>query len=164
MKVEARLDELGLVLPEPFRAPSGLELPFPWVRVLGDRVFVSGHGPQSPGGPMAEPLGKVGRDLDVEQARYAAQLTALSVLASLKREFGDLDRVTAWLRVFGMVNAAPGFNQMPAVINGFSDLIVELYGPEIGRHARSAVGLAELPFNIPVEIEAEVQIDGNTRA
>jgi enamine deaminase RidA (YjgF/YER057c/UK114 family) len=79
-------------------------------------------------------------------------------LGSLKRELGDLDRITAWLRVFGMVNVAAGFDQTPRVINGFSDLIVELYGPEVGAHARSAVGLAELPLHIPVEIEAEVEI------
>jgi enamine deaminase RidA (YjgF/YER057c/UK114 family) len=81
------------------------------------------------------------------------------VLGSLQRVLGDLDRVTAWLRVSGMVNAAPGFTGMPAVINGFSDLIVGLWGDEAGGHARSAVGLAELPFGIPVEIEAEVAID-----
>jgi enamine deaminase RidA (YjgF/YER057c/UK114 family) len=82
----------------------------------------------------------------------------LAVLGSLKRELGDLDRVTAWLRIFGMVNAAPGFNRTPAVVNGFSDLILELYGPEVGRHARSAIGVAELPVSMPVEIEAEVEI------
>jgi enamine deaminase RidA (YjgF/YER057c/UK114 family) len=91
-------------------------------------------------------------------AYAAAQLTALGILGDLKRALGDLDRVTAWLRVFGMVNAAPGFNQTPAVINGCSDLILELYGPEAGVHARSAIGVAELPFDIPVEIEAEVEI------
>ena len=80
------------------------------------------------------------------------------MLASLKRELGNLDRVAAWLRVFGMVNSAPRFSQQPAVINGFSDLILELYGPERGRHARSAVGMAALPFEMPVEIEAEVAL------
>ena len=85
---------------------------------------------------------------------------ALSILGSLKRELGELDRVTAWLRVFGMVNSAPGFDRQPSVINGFTELILELYGPERGAHARSAVGMAELPFGIPVEIEAEVEIDG----
>ena len=88
----------------------------------------------------------------------SARLTALAILGSLERELGDLNRVRAWLRVFGMVNAAPGFDQMPWVINGFTDLIVELWGPEAGSHARSAVGLAELPLGVPVEIEAEVAI------
>ncbi len=157
-KVEEKLMALGLVLPQPFKAPAGVKLPFSWVRVRGNRVFISGHSPQNPDGSIARPLGKVGAEVSLEQGYQAARLTALSILGDLKRILGDLDRIAAWLRVFGMVNAAPGFNQMPAVINGFSDLIFELYGPERGDHARSAVGLAELPFNIPVEIEAEVEI------
>jgi len=160
MRVERKLEELGLTLPEPMATPAGVRLPFPWVRVRGSRVYVSGHGPQRPDGSIAVPLGKVGADLTLEQGYAAARLVGLSILASLKRELGDLDRVTAWLRVFGMVNSAPGFRSQPAVINGCSDLILELYGPEAGAHARSAVGLFELPFGIPVEIEAEVEIDG----
>lgn len=159
MKIEARLEELGLVLPEPFKTPPGLQIPFLWVRVRGNRAYLAGHGPQAQDGSIAEPLGKVGADVTVEQAYNAARLTALAMLGNLKRELGDLDRVTAWLRVFGMVNAAPGFNRTTAVINGFSDLIVELYGPEVGRHARAAIGVAELPFDMPVEVEAEVEID-----
>ena len=157
-KVEDKLRELGLALPEPVKTPPGAKLPFPWVRVRGNRAYVSGHPPQNPDGSLARPLGKVGADLTVDEAYQAARLTALSILGSLKRELGDLDRVAAWLRVFGMVNSAPGFDQQPLVINGFSDLILELYGPERGLHARSAVGMAELPFGIPVEIEAEVEI------
>ena len=156
--VEARLQQLGLTLPEPMRTPSGVALPFPWVRMHGNRAYISGHGPQKPDGSLAHPLGKVGADLTVEEGYQAARLVALSILGSLQRELGDLDRVTAWLRVFGMVNSAPGFNQQPLVINGFSDLILELYEPERGSHARSAVGMAELPFDIPVEIEAEVEL------
>ncbi len=158
-KIEQRLAALGLVLPEPIRPPAGVLLPFRFVRVSGRRAFVSGHAPQLPDGAIAGPLGKVGRTLTVEQGYAAARLTALSVLGSLKRELGDLDRVSAWLRVFGMVNSAAGFNRQPSVINGFSDLIIELWGPEAGAHARSAVGMAELPFDIPVEVEAEVEID-----
>lgn len=158
--VRARLRALGLEPAAPLVLPAGTTLPFPWVRVHGDRAFVSGHAPQNADGSLARPLGKVGLDLTLEQAQQAARLTALAILGTLERELGDLDRVTAWLRVFGMVNVAPGFQRMPAVINGFTELIVELYGPERGRHARSAVGLAELPFGIPVEIEAEVEIDG----
>ena len=120
---------------------------------------MSGHGPQNPDGSLAMPLGKLGRELGVDEGYRAARLTALSILGSLKRELGDLDRVRAWLRVFGMVASAPGFTQQPAVINGCSDLILELYGPDAGKHSRSAVGMAELPFNMPVEIEAEVEID-----
>ncbi len=157
-QIEAKLRELGLVLPEPLKLPPEMRLPFAWVRVRGNRAYIAGHGPQNPDGTLAEPLGKVGADLTLEEAYHAARLTALSILGSLKRELGDLDRVAAWLRVFGMVNSAPGFNQQPLVINGFSDLIIELYGPERGMHTRSAVGMAELPLNIPVEIEAEVEI------
>ncbi len=147
------------MLPEPMQAPEGVRLPFAFARLEGRRVYVSGHGPQAPDGSIAPPRGKVGADVSPAEAYEAARLTGLSILGTLKRELGDLDRVTAWLRVLGMVNAAPGFTDLPSVINGFSDLILELYGPEIGRHARSAVGLAELPFGIPVEIEAEVAID-----
>jgi hypothetical protein len=103
-------------------------------------------------------LGKLGRELTVEQGYTAARLTGLSILGSLHRALGNLDRISAWSRVFGMVNSAPGFNQQPSVINGFSDLILELFGPVVGAHCRSAVGLAELPFNIPVEIEGEVEL------
>jgi enamine deaminase RidA (YjgF/YER057c/UK114 family) len=120
--------------------------------------MISGHVPQSSDGSLAKPLGKLGHEVSLEQGYLAARLTAVSILGSLKRTIGNLDRVTAWSRVFGMVNAAPGFTQLPNVINGFSDLVLEIYGPEIGAHSRSAVGVAELPFNIPVEVEAEVEI------
>jgi enamine deaminase RidA (YjgF/YER057c/UK114 family) len=159
-KIEQRLEALGLVLPEPLRLPEGVRLPFAWVNVRGDVAFVSGHGPQEADGATAEPFGAVGLEVTVEQAQVAARKTALSMLGSLKRELGDLDRITSWRRVHGMVNCAPGFSQTTAVINGFSDLIVEVFGPDIGRHARTAVGVAGLPHNIPVEIEAEVGISG----
>ncbi len=161
MEVEARLEELGLVLPEPLKAPPGLHLPFSWVRVHGNRAYVSGHGAQNPDGSLAGPFGKVGAEVSLEQGYEAARLTALSVLGNLKRTLGDLNRLSAWLRVFGMVNSAPGFNQQPNVINGFSDLIIEVYGSEVGDHARSAVGMAELPLGLPVEIEAEVELLGD---
>ncbi len=157
MRIEARLEELGLVLPGPAKAPPGVRLPFSPVRVVGDRALISGHGPQNRDGSFAGPFGKVGGDVTEEQAYESARLVALSILGSLSRELGDLDRIQAWLRVFGMVNSAPAFNRQPNVINGFSDLILELFG-DAGRHARSAVGLAALPFDIPVEIEAEVLI------
>jgi enamine deaminase RidA (YjgF/YER057c/UK114 family) len=159
-EIEAKLRARQLQLPPPVVPPPGVVLPFQFVRIRGRRVFVSGHGPQNPDGSLAEPLGKLGRELTVEQGYRAACLTALAMLGSLQRALSDLDRVTAWLRVFGMVNSAPGFHRQPSVINGFSDLILELYGPERGAHARSAVGMAELPFDMPVEIEAEVEIDG----
>jgi enamine deaminase RidA (YjgF/YER057c/UK114 family) len=157
--IERKLRELGLELPPPLSAPAGVVLPFRMVRIHGNRALIAGHGPQAPDGSMAEPLGKLGRELTVEQGYAAAQLTALAMLGSLRRALGDLDRVRAWLRIFGMVNSAPGFNRQPSVINGCSDLILELYGPQRGAHARSAVGMAELPFDVPVEIEAEVEIE-----
>jgi enamine deaminase RidA (YjgF/YER057c/UK114 family) len=157
-RIEDKLHSLGLVLPPPLQAPAGVTLPFQFVRLVGRRALISGHGPQSADGSIAEPLGKVGRELSVEQGYAAAQLTALSMLGSLQRALGDLDRIQAWGRVFGMVNSAPEFMRQPSVINGFSDLILQVFGPHVGAHARSAVGMAELPFGIPVEIEAEVEI------
>lgn len=155
-KIEARLAELGLSLPPAVKVPPGVVLPFRFVRVCGDRALASGHSAQAADGSIAGPFGKVGRQLTVEQGRVAARDTLLSMLGSLRRELGDLDRIAAWVRVFGMVNSAPGFNRQPAVINGCSDLILALWGPDAGAHARSAVGMAELPFGVPVEIEAEV--------
>jgi enamine deaminase RidA (YjgF/YER057c/UK114 family) len=156
--IESKLRDLGLVLPGPLTLPPGVTLPFPWVRVHGSRAFISGHGPQNADGSLARPLGKVGAEVSAEQAHVAARLVGLSILASLKRQLGDLDRISAWLRILGMVNSAPGFSRQPDVINGFTDLIIELYGPQRGAHARSAVGMAQLPFDIPVEIEGEVEI------
>lgn len=133
-------------------------MPFESVRIVGDRAVFSGHGPQATDGSVSGPFGKVGADVTVEQGYLAARSTALSILGSLHRALGDLDRIVGWTRVFGMVNSAPGFRQQPAVINGCSDLIIEVFGPDLGAHSRSAVGLAELPFGIPVEIEGEVLI------
>ena len=158
MEIESRLAKLGLQLPAATVAPAGVQLPFAFVRVRGNRAFVSGHGPLNPDGTIVAQRGKLGREFEIGEGYRLARLVALAILGSLKRELGDLDRVRAWLRVFGMVASAPGFTQQPSVINGFSDLILELYGPEAGQHARSAVGVAELPFDIPVEIEAEVEI------
>lgn len=160
MEIERKLEALGLTLPPALKPPPGMKLPFAFVRVAGNRAYIAGHGPQKPDGSLVATLGKVDADVTVEEGYQAARLTALAILGSLKRELGDLDRVTAWLRVFGMVNSSPEFELQPNVINGFSDLILELYGPERGGHSRSAVGLAALPMGIPVEIEAEVEIDG----
>lgn len=156
--VADRLDELGLALPPPLAPPPGVVLPFEPVRIVGDRAIVSGHGPQGPDGRLAGPLGRVGDEVTTDEAYASARLTALSVLGSLRRGLGDLDRIVAWGRVFGMVWSAPDFHAQPAVINGFSDLVLEVFGPEIGAHARSAIGVAGLPFRIPVEVECEVVI------
>jgi enamine deaminase RidA (YjgF/YER057c/UK114 family) len=157
--IEAKLAALGLALPPPLEPPAGIVLPFRLVRVVGDRAYASGHGPQREDGKLAGPFGKLGRELSVVDGHRAARLTALAMLGSLQRALGDLDRVRAWVRVLGFVSSAPGFDRQPSVINGFSELIIELYGSERGAHARSAIGVAELPFGLPVEIEAEVLID-----
>lgn len=159
MQIEARLEALGLVLPAPMQGPPAMRLPFTWVRVRGTRAYISGHIAVNPDGSIAQPLGKVGAEVSVEQGYQSARGVALAHLGSLKRALGDLDRVTAWLRVFAMVNAAPDFTQTPLVTNGYSDLILELYGPEVGLHARSSIGM-QLPLNAPVNCEAEVEIDG----
>jgi enamine deaminase RidA (YjgF/YER057c/UK114 family) len=157
-EIEAKLKKMGLSLPEPLKTPPGLKLPFKPVIVRGKHVYISGHAPQNPDGSIAGPLGKLGKELTLDQGYQAAKLVGLSILGDLKRALGDLDRVAQWLRVLGMVNVAAGFNQTTAVINGFSELILELYGPERGAHTRSAVGMAALPLDISVEIEAEVEL------
>lgn len=152
---EQRLEALGIELPKPMNLGT---LPFRLVRTAGDRALVSGHLPLAADGSIAAPLGKVGADLTAEEGQTAARLAALGMLASLKQELGDLGRISAWLRLFGMVNAAPGFTALPGVINGASQVILDVFGPDRGAHARSAVGMAELPMGVPVEIEAEVLI------
>lgn len=154
-RIEDRLAELELELPQPPSAPPGVVLPFKWVHVSGDHAYVSGHGPLDGGEVLVR--GKVGTDVSAERGHEAARLTALSVFASLKRELGDLDRVTGWVKALGLVNCAPGFSATPGVINGFSDLVIDVWG-EPGRHARSAIGAAELPFEMSVEVEAIVEV------
>ncbi len=154
-RIADRLAELGLSLPAPFAAPPGVEFRFDLVRISGGHAYVSGHGPLD--GPEVLARGKVGAEVTPEQAYEAARMTALSVFASLERELGDLDRVTRWVKLLGLVNCAPGFSALPGVVNGFSDLVLELWG-DAGRHARSAIGVAELPFDIPVEVEAILEV------
>src|SRR3712207_5639573 len=156
MQVEDRLRALGLVLPEAPKVPRGFKFSFAWTRIRGNRIYLSGHGPLGPDGTFIGPVGKVPSEVSLEEAQEAARNTALSMLASIKRELGDLDRVRAWLMVHGMVNAEPGYPQTTNAINGFSDLILEVYGAEIGQHARTAVGMATLPLNNAVVIGAEV--------
>jgi len=158
MDVEAKIQSLGLALPAPVRLPPTASIPFAWARAYGDRVYISGHGPLMTDGSLLLPLGKVGSDVSLEQACVAARAATLAALSSLQRLIGDLDRVSAWLSLSGMVNVAPGFIQTTDVINACSDLLLELYGPEIGKHARTAIGMAQLPMNLPVVISAEVAI------
>lgn len=151
MNAEARLRELGIDLPPPF-APAGSYVA---ARISRGTLYVSGQGPVGRDGLVT---GKVGRDLTLEQGAAAARLTGLNLLAVMRAELGSLDRVTAIVKLLGMVNCAPGFNGTPAVIDGCSDLLVDVFG-ERGRHARSAVGMAELPFDIAVEVELVAEVD-----
>jgi enamine deaminase RidA (YjgF/YER057c/UK114 family) len=155
-RVETRLEEFGLTLPAPLTPPPGTEFNFAPVKVHNGIAYIAGHGPFDGSKPLMQ--GVVGGDLTVEQGYEAARLTALSILASLKQELGELDRVTQWLRAVLYVQTAPGFGQNAAVANGFSDLIVELWG-DAGRHARSAPGQGPSPFNFPLVADAVVAVD-----
>jgi len=157
--IEQRLHEMGVTLPAPMKLPPGLVLPFSWAKVIGRRVVISGHLPIAADGSLWPHLGKLGPDLGIEEGYAAARQATLAMLGTLTRELGSLDRVTNWVRVFGMVNTGPGFHETAAVVNGCSDLLIAVFGPGIGSHTRSAVGFAEIPFNCPVEIEAEVEIE-----
>lgn len=158
MTIEDRIAALGLVLPAAASAPPGVVIDFAWARVHGDRAFISGHGPQRADGTFPGPFGRVGAEVTPEQARDAARIAALSAIASLQRAIGSLNRVTAWLRVDGFVLVAPSFDQTTNVINGASRLIVELFGEDVGRHARTAMGVAATPLSCPVVIAAEVAL------
>lgn len=154
--IEDKIAAMGHVLPAAFKFPNPNRT---GCVVVGNVVFVSGHG-RDLTGPGVKSVGKIGRDLTVEEGYVAARAVALSILASLKLELGDLDRIKRVIRLFGMVNAAPGFDRMPQVIDGASDFFYALLGPENGQHARSAVGMFELPHGIPVEINGEFEIRG----
>ncbi|MEO1688768.1 MAG: RidA family protein [Pseudomonadota bacterium] len=153
---EDRLAGLGLALPAPVKEPPGVTLPFAVVNVRGDRAFISGHPAQGPDGSVIGPYGVLGADMTTEEGHAAARQTGLSILANLRAEIGSLSRVAGWGRVFAMVASSPGYTEQHLVANGFSDLIVEVFGPDIGRHSRSAVGVAALPLGFALEIEAEV--------
>ena len=149
--IEKRLEELSITLPAP---PSALGT-YVGAVTIGNLVFISGHGTANPDGSYV--AGKVPTESSEEEAYQAARLVGLNVLATLKNHLGDLDRVQRVVKVLGMVNAEPTFGNHPGVINGFSDLMVEVFG-EAGRSARSAVGMGSLPMNIPVEVEMIVEI------
>jgi enamine deaminase RidA (YjgF/YER057c/UK114 family) len=157
-KVEQRLEELRLILPAEVQLPPGVEIPFRWVRLSGNRAIISGHGALGPDGSPAGPFGRVPSEVSLEEAQESARLATLAVLASLRRSLGDLDRVTSWLVANGLINADPGYTQTTLVMNAFSDLILDLYGHDAGAHARTAIGVTALPMNLPVIISAEVEI------
>ena len=154
MGAEARLKEKNITLPQPSTPIAN----YVGAVRAGTLLFVSGHGPlRTDGQPSAR--GKVGRDLTVEQGAQVAREVGLSLLATVRASLGSLDKVKRVVKVLGMVNSADGFSDQPRVINGFSDLMVEVFGEAIGKHARSAVGMAELPMGIPVEIEMVLEVD-----
>ena len=157
MGAEARIRELGITLPLPGK-PLGNYIP--GVRV-GNLLFLSGHGPEREGGPTVR--GKLGRDLSIEEGYKVAREVGIKLLGSARSLLGSLDKVKRVVKVLGMVNSAEGFGAQPQVINGFSDLMVEVFG-ENGRHARSAVGMAELPMGIPVEIEMILEVEPDSPA
>lgn len=148
----------GLELPPPWQVPGvpGKSIPASLVRQVGSRLFLSGHIPTGPDGQVTGPYGKVGAEVSLSQAQQAAVRTLLSLLASARQAVGTLDRVAAWCRLNCMVNSAPEFTDFPTVFNPASRLLIDLFGPETGGHARVAVGVAGLPWNLPVEIEAEL--------
>jgi enamine deaminase RidA (YjgF/YER057c/UK114 family) len=152
MGAEARIKELGITLPPPVK-PMGNYIPGV---IVGNLLFLSGHGPIRTDGQLQ--AGKVGRDLSTEEAYKVAREVGINLLGSARTLLGSLDRVKRVVKVLGMVNSAEGFGDQPKVINGFSDLMVEIFG-ENGRHARSAVGMAGLPASIPVEIEMILEIE-----
>lgn len=152
MSIEARLSELGITLPPPPN-PVGN---YTAGTVVGNLVFMSGCGPRKPDNTSI--TGKVGTDLTTEEAYEAARLVGLNMLANVKSVIGDLDRVKKVVKVLGMVNAVPEFKEHPKVINGFSDLMVEVFGEEAGRGGRSAVGMGSLPSQIAVEVEMILEL------
>ncbi len=176
-----RLKELGLILPKPWgsapgraqpreasatEAPAllvlgpGVKVHAEFVRVVGKRVIISGHLPLDVEGRVSGPFGRVGAEVPVEAAEDAARRVALGIFASLVRALGGFDRVGAWLHLYGMVNAAADFHDYPRVINPASRLVYEVFGEDVGKHARIAFGVGGLPFNAPVEIAAELELRG----
>lgn len=154
-QLESKLAEMGLTLPAPFKFPNPNRT---GCVQIGNLVLVSGHGRDLPALPGVKHRGKVPTDVTEAEGYATARVVALSMLSSLKQQFGDIDRVKRVLRLFGMVNAAPGFERMPNVIDGASDLFYRVFGPVNGQHARTAIGVAELPHQIPVEINGEFEL------
>lgn len=155
MSIRERLDKLGVDLPSPFVYPSANRT---GCVVTGNLLYTSGHPPPENFGVTVH--GEVGADVSEDEAYAAARATALNILASVEAQLGSLDRITQVVKVYGMVNSAPGFDRQFAVIDGASDLLFEIFGPEAGQHARSAVGMFELPRQFCMEIEAVFELSG----
>jgi enamine deaminase RidA (YjgF/YER057c/UK114 family) len=155
VRIRERLENLGLRLPPAFVYPSANRT---GCVVTGNLLYTSGHPPPEDFGVTVK--GKVGADVSEEEAYAAARATALNILASVQDELGSLDRITQIVKVYGMVNSAPGFDRQFAVIDGASDLLFEIFGPKAGQHARSAVGMFELPRRFCMEIEAIFELGG----
>jgi hypothetical protein len=155
MNIESRLNEMGYTLPPPFTFPKANRT---GCTQIGSLLLVSGHGLDLPMLPGVRQSGKFGVDISVEEGYATARAVALTIMATLKAHTGNLDRVKRVLRLFGMVNCTPDFTQMPQIIDGASDLFFELWGPDFGRHARSAVGHVSLPRGIAVEINGEFEL------
>ncbi len=158
MTPEGKIEDMGLVLPKPIVLPAGLHLPFSFVNIRGERALFSGHPMQRADGTLEGPFGVLGADISTEEGYAISRGIGLSVLANLKAEIGQLSRITGWVRAFGMVNSTPDFKDQHVVVNGFSDLVIEVFGAEVGRHARSAMGATGMPLGFAVEIEGEVLI------
>jgi enamine deaminase RidA (YjgF/YER057c/UK114 family) len=158
MTIRDSLAALGLSLPPAQVIPEGMTLTYRRLVRWGDVVYVAGHGPTW-GEGWGSPLGKVGQELSIDEGVAAAELTALNVLATIERELGDLDQVACWLKINGYVNAVPGFTEQARVVNGFSDLILRLYGLD-KLSARTSVGVPDLPFGMPVEVDAVIAWGG----
>lgn len=157
MTFEQRVAELGLELPPEPVLPKGVRIPFDWVRVVGDRCVLSGHGAIGADGAPAGPFGRVPSEVSLDEAQASARLTVLAMLGALRNALGSLDRVRDWISVSGFVNAEPGYPHTTAVLNPASDLLLEVFG-EHGRHARSAIGVVALPLNLPVIMSAELLV------
>lgn len=157
---EDRITALGLSLPAPIQLSPEIKLPFSFINVRGNRALISGHPRQSTEGSINGPFATLGADMTTQEGYDAARDIGLSALANLKAEIGELSRVRGWVRVFGMVASTPQFTEQHLVVNGFSDLILDVFGAEVGRHARSAIGVAALPMGFAIEVEGEVLLDG----
>jgi enamine deaminase RidA (YjgF/YER057c/UK114 family) len=157
MTFEQRIADLGLQLPPEPLLPPGVRVPFDWVRVVGERCVLSGHGALGPDGAPAGPFGSVPSEVSLEDAQQSARLAVLAMLGALRSTLGSLDRVRDWVSLSGFVNADPGYPQTTAVLNPASDLLLEVFGAH-GRHARSAIGVVALPLNLPVIMSAEVLV------